>query len=258
MKIYKLTDENMQTYRGYQWTLDEWQKTESNEKELCSGGYFHAYLHPLLAVLLNPIHGKFGNQMRLFEAEYRGRLKHDKGLKCGAREMRLTKEIPVPEISTNQRVRFAIYCALEVKQSPAFGKWANNWLENKDRSADAANAAYNAAYAADAAAYNAAYNAAYAADAAANAANAANATYAAAYNAAYAADAAANAANAADAAANAAYAAYNAAAYAADAAYAAYNAAAKWRRRLIALAQKAIKDEPERNPLLTVNGRKRP
>ena len=189
MKLYKLTDANAQTYNKTQWG-EGITHEGTGEGELCGPGWIHAYTDPLLAVLLNPIHGDFKSP-RLWEAE--GEVgKEDLGLKVGCKKLTTLKEIPLPEITNNQRIRFAILCALEVYLDGAFINWANDWLSGVDRSANAANAA---AYAA-----NAAVNAA--ASAAANAAASA---------AAYAANAAASAASAAASAANAA----NAAAYAA-------------------------------------------
>jgi len=100
-------------------------------------------------------------------------------------------------LTTDQRIAFAIYCALGVYDAPGFAEWAEGWLSGRDRSrASAAAAAADAAYAYAAAAADAAYAAA-AADAAYADAAADAATYAAAdaYATAYAAAADAYAAN---------------------------------------------------------------
>ena len=173
--IYKLTNQNVQTRGSFQWALAEWHET-SGEGELCSSGWLHCYSHPLLAVLLNPIHADIANP-RLFEGEGEGRMLDDRGLKQGFTRMRITKEIPVPVVTTEQRVKFAILCALEFYREDSFVAWAKAWLDGSDRSARAATRA--------------------AADAAADAACAARAARAADAAAAYAVYAAANAANAA-------------------------------------------------------------
>lgn len=162
--LYKLTDQNMQTHRGCQWVLGE-KKTTSGEGELCGPGWLHCYADPLLAVLLNPIHADYKNP-RLFRARVGRKSKHDHGLKSGYTKMTLIEEIPVPAISTAQRVRFAILCAMKVYQDPGFVQWGETWLSGKDRSAEAAEAAAEAAWAAGAAAWAAAW-AAEAAEAAA-------------------------------------------------------------------------------------------
>ena len=248
MKVYKLTDKNNETYNNTKWGENVTHETDGSG-DLCGPGWLHFYTSAELAILMNPVHASISSP-KLWEAEAEGKFKDDFGRKGGCTKLTTTKEISIPNITTNQKIAFAILCGLEVYKDEKFQKWANEWLENKDRSADAANAAANAANAAVDAAYaaanaaanaadaayaanaaaNAAVDAAYAANAA-NAADAANAAYAAANAAANAADAAyaanaadaAYAANAADAA-NAAYAAANAAAY--TAAYAAANAAA--------------------------------
>ena len=177
--VYKLTDQNMQTHGGCQWVLGE-KKTTSGEGELCGPGWLHCYADPLLAVLLNPIHAYYENP-RLFRARAGRKSKHDRGLKSGYTKMTLIEEIPVPAISTAQRVRFAILCAMKVYQDPGFVQWGENWLSGKDRSAEAAEAAWAAWAAARAAgAAWAAARAAGAAEAAAWAARAAGAAEAAA------------------------------------------------------------------------------
>jgi len=197
MKVYKLTDQNMQTHNGFQWELGV-EKTTGGSGDLCSSGWLHAYTDPLLAVLLNPIHANFQNP-KLFVAEGKGESKSDRGLKVGYTSLTLIEEMAIPEISHEQRVRFAIFCAKEVCKNTAWNKWADDWLSEKDRTSyAAAAAAAAAAYAADG---DAAYAAAYAADAYAYAAYAADAYAYAAYAAAYAAEADAYAAYAAASAA---------------------------------------------------------
>ena len=149
MKRYKLTAQNMQTYGGCQWELDVKKKT-SGKGDLCNDGWLHVYTHPLLAVLLNPIHANFKNP-RLFECECGGLCKTDNGLKEGWMEVTLVKELDMPQITTEQKVKFAIYCALEVYKEKSFVTWAEDWLSGKDRSALATADAADAARAARAA-----------------------------------------------------------------------------------------------------------
>jgi hypothetical protein len=158
---------------------------------------------------MDPIQASLLPNAILWEAK--GDVVVDDGTKVGCTRLTTLKQTPLPTITLEQRVTFAIKCALHVYKEPSWVAWAQAWLANTNR--DAARA-----YAADADA--AAAYAAYAADAYADAADAA---YAAAYDAAYAAYAAYAYAYAyADAYADAADAA---AADAADAAYAARAAA---------------------------------
>jgi hypothetical protein len=159
--LCKLTDQDLKTYNGCQWALGEWKETSGNG-DLCSPGWLHGYKHPLLAVLLNPIHATFDNP-RLFRIEVAGLMKDDLGLKFGATEMRLVEEISLPAVTDEQRVRFAIFCALEVCKDAKFVAWANRWLSGEDQSSAAAESAQAAAQAAALAAESAAAESAWAA-----------------------------------------------------------------------------------------------
>ena len=192
--LYKLTDRDGQTWGGTQWGPGV-SHSGTGEGELCGPGWIHAYEHPLVAVLMNPIHADFKNP-RLWEAEGKIAIR-DGQLKCGCKTLTTIREIPLPSITTEMRVRFAILCAKEVCASySAWNAWADRWLSGEDRSEAAAEAAWAAAY--RSAAYRSAWASAVwaAAWAAASAASAASAAYRAAYRAAWAA---------AEAAAEAAY-----------------------------------------------------
>ena len=146
--VYKLTEQNMTTHGGFRWEIGK-QATASGKGELCGPGWLHCYSDPLLAVLLNPIHAGIRNP-RLFRAEASGESKHDHGLKSGYTKMTLVEEIPVPDVTTEQRVRFGILCSTKVYNDPTYTSWAGGWLSGKDRSAAAAEAAWAAAEAAEA------------------------------------------------------------------------------------------------------------
>jgi hypothetical protein len=162
---YKLTTQAMTTHGDCQWEIGVKKTAAKGKMKLCKNTVLHYYDSPLLAVLLNPIHADIVNP-RLFELETSKVFVTDQ-LKFGCKSQTLVKEIPLPEITTNQKIAVAIICALEVYQEKSFAEWANNWLSGKDRTARAA------AYAADAAARAAAADAADAARAAAHAADAA-------------------------------------------------------------------------------------
>jgi hypothetical protein len=200
-KLYKLTDQNWETYGGYKWAIG---KTFSVKKcktpSLCSNDVLHAYKNPNLALFLNPIHANVKNPV-LFECI--GDVIVEDWGKAGVFELKINKILPLPQITTEQRIQFAIYCAREVlpifeKQHPGDNaprlaiESAEAYLRNPceetagaaDAAARAADAAAYAAARADYAAYAAARAAAYAAadaaaDAVAYAARAA--TYAADY-----------------------------------------------------------------------------
>ena len=176
IKLCKLTTQTLTTHNGFQWELGKPAPELSGEGGLCGPGYYHCYTHPLLAVLLNPIHADFKNP-RLFLIEAGGVSAGDHGLKMGFTRMKLTEEISLPEFTTNQHIAFGIYCALEVCKDEGFKTWAEGWLSGKDRSRAAAAAAAARAEAAEAAA-EAAWAAAWAAEAWATATTATTAAWA--------------------------------------------------------------------------------
>jgi hypothetical protein len=239
--LYKLTDPLSQTYDQTQWGGNVTHELPARDiYQLCSDQVLHAYVSPELAVLMDPVQANLLPSAILWEAE--GDVVIDDGTKVGCTRLTTLKQIPIPTVTLEQRVTFAIRCALHVYNEPSWVVWAQAWLTGANRDADAARAASYAAYAANAAA-NAAraaadaaraaayYDANAEAEAAAYAANAA--AYAAADAASYAADAA-DAARAAAYAANASYYAKANAAYAANAAANAANANANANVALIA------------------------
>ena len=165
--VYKLTRPDLTTHAGYQWALGE-RRTFPGTGSLCARGWAHAYTSPALALFLNSVHAQYV-PCRLFEGE--GRIgATDHGLKVGCSELMLTRELPVPEVTSEQRVTFATHCALAVYTATPFVAWAEGWLSGQDRSAQAAQAAARAAQVAAArAAARAAQAAVWAAQAAAQA-----------------------------------------------------------------------------------------
>ncbi len=142
MTVYKLTNENMQTYGDTQWVLGEWRETDGRG-DLCGPGWLHCYRHPLLAVLFNPI-GAYFKKPRLFEAEAEGEVKETID-KLGVTRLRLVREMALPEVTTAQAIHWSILCSLEVPQAETYVAWAQKWLSGEDRSAEAAEAAEAAA-----------------------------------------------------------------------------------------------------------------
>ena len=151
MKLYKLTDQHDQTYGGCQWGEGVTIKT-NGEGGLCGPGFTHWYTDPLLAVLLNPIHGNYNLETaHLWEGEGEV-VKTNHGLKAGCTAATTLRRIPLPVVTLEQKVRFGILCAMEVYQCEDFTAWANAWLSGLDRSEASAEAAAAAARAAGASA----------------------------------------------------------------------------------------------------------
>ena len=140
-KLYKLTDSCGKTRNGTQWGPGI-SHSGTGEGGLCGPGWIHAYEHPLIAVLMNPIHADFKNP-RLWEAEGDVGLR-DGQLKCGCKTLTTVREIPLPAITMEMRVRFAICCTKEVCPAAAYlawNAWADKWLSGEDRTQAAAEAA---------------------------------------------------------------------------------------------------------------------
>ena len=152
-KLYKLTNKNGQTYNNTQWG-EGVTHTAPGTGKLCTAGWLHAYTDPYIAVLLNPVHANFVHP-QLWEAEGEvGITEYD--LKVGCTTLTTLRTIPLPILTTEQRVHIAVRCALEVYHEPTFVVWANNWISGEDRSretAQATQAAEAAAWATKAAAW---------------------------------------------------------------------------------------------------------
>jgi len=146
--IYKLTDAAWQTYGGIQWGPGVTHEADrSLPPTLCTAGVIHAYTHPLLAVLLDPIHGQYGEGARLWEAQGRV-VARDNGLKVGCRSLTTRRQIEVPAVTTVDRIRFALLCALaatpntpDTPDASAWREWADGWLAGANRSCWATNSA---------------------------------------------------------------------------------------------------------------------
>ena len=136
--LYKLTNPDFTTHGICLWG-ENVTHTADGEGELCSEHWLHAYEHPLIAVFMNPIHGDFSNPI-LWECDGIVGIT-DHGLKVGCTSLTTLRQIPLPVVTTEQCVRFAIACAVSVYQEPSFISWAMSWIYGTDRSRKAALAA---------------------------------------------------------------------------------------------------------------------
>jgi len=168
MEYYKLTDSKDCT-KDTQWGENVTNKARGEGKNLCSHDVIHVYDHPLKAVMFNPIHTNF-DEYHLWEVKVK-KVGANDTLKVGVKQCTTIRKIDAPIITTEQRVRFAILCALKVYKEKSFVDWANGWLSEKDKSASAAesaeSAAWSAAWSAASAAKSAAWSAAWSAESAA-------------------------------------------------------------------------------------------
>ena len=151
-RLYKLTDANLCTHGGYQWVIGETRET-SGTGPLCASGWLHAYSHPDIAILLNPIHADY-RPCRLFEAEGSGIYLSDQSLKVGVSRLRLLRELPVPVFSAWERAAWAVFVVRSTPgrtSIPQWEEWADQFLAAGPQAVGAAWAAANAAAAAAAA-----------------------------------------------------------------------------------------------------------
>ena len=148
-KLYKLTNQCSQTFGQCQWGENVPHAAPGNGK-LCSSAWLHAYTHPVLALLLNPIHANIADP-QLWECEGTVGIT-DHGLKVGCTSLTTLRQLPVPKITSVNRVAFAIGCAYNVYSDYSWVEWARRWVLNRDRSAVACGSGAAAAYKAVAAA----------------------------------------------------------------------------------------------------------
>lgn len=147
MLAYKLTDtEDFTHYKSCKRGPNVTHET-SGKGDLCGSGWLHFYTSPLIALLLNPIHGDY-QPPKLWQALAEGSFRHDLWLKSGCTRLTTIELLEPPPIITEHRVSFAIRCAQTVYQDKTWLEWADRWLNNTDRTqssaADAASAAYHA------------------------------------------------------------------------------------------------------------------
>ena len=137
MIAYKLTGADGYTRRGQAgetlWEVDSTVKPQGEGTGPCGPGVLHLYASPEEAVLYNPIHANIGLP-RLFLVEAAG-IAGDDGLKQWTTgSVQVVEELDMPEITTEERVAFAICISPHVSTR----EWAVGWLLGADRSAAAA------------------------------------------------------------------------------------------------------------------------
>src|SRR5579863_2749505 len=138
--IYKITNKDGKT-RPNMSNETQWGEgvthTASGGGEMCSANWLHGYASPLIAVLLNPVHGNYDSTtMKLWQC--RAIVGIRKADKLGCTSITTIKEINIPSFTTTQRVAFSLMVAKHVYKDAKFKVFANNWLSGKDRTESAA------------------------------------------------------------------------------------------------------------------------
>lgn len=108
----------------------------------CGPGVLHAYVSPEVAAFGNFIHGAIDNPRCLrVEIVGEGAWETDGLKRWTTSPLRVVEEVPVPALTTTERVAWAICIAPHVSTK----EWAIRWLSGEDRSKKAAWAAWEAA-----------------------------------------------------------------------------------------------------------------
>jgi len=140
MIIYKLTRQDRTTRGRFKYPPKGSRLPELGGKgELCSKHWYHGYAHPLLAVLHAPIHVPT-DYTKMIEIEVPEVYAPDQ-MKLGFTTGIVGRVIPLPKITLEQKIRYAIGGACSVCQKKSFRKWADDWISGKDRSEEAATVA---------------------------------------------------------------------------------------------------------------------
>lgn len=142
--LYKITNAKNQTRNGMQWGAGVTHTATGDGVRLCSDGVIHCYEDALLAVMMDPIHGKYlADSEHLWLAE--GDVFVSDGLKSGCRTLTTTQRVDAPIVTPAQRIAFGILCAKQVYTGSRWCDWADMWLSGEDRTVRAAEAAGAAA-----------------------------------------------------------------------------------------------------------------
>jgi hypothetical protein len=113
MKVYKITDDYLQTRGGFQWVPGEWRET-SGRGPMCGSGWLHFFWTPELAALLHPVYTHYSTNV-LWEAEAGKISRNSHGVKGASTQLRILQRIEMPEATTQHRVRFAELISTAVK-----------------------------------------------------------------------------------------------------------------------------------------------
>ena len=135
MIAYKATDGDGHTKGGMYWGVGVTNRATGEGNELCTNGVLHVYETPEQAAFMLPAHVE--GYTRLFEVEVPEIVAND-GTKCWVKEATVLREIPMPVLTTEQRVTIAIRVSLLAYSNPGYVKWAEDWLSGEDRSERAA------------------------------------------------------------------------------------------------------------------------
>jgi len=136
--LYKLTDCNRYTRDDTRWGEFITHSVPKQNKgvKLCTNQVIHAYEHPVVAVLMNPVHADLMGP-RLWVAK--GKIvNRDGDLKCGVKKLITLQQIPLPTLTQTEQLEIVVRCVLARYRKKSLVTWARSWLDGTDRSQKAA------------------------------------------------------------------------------------------------------------------------
>ena len=147
MIVYKLANHDRTTYGGFLWGPKGWSPPILKGKgKLCTKSWYHGYEDPLLAALHGPAHVSFKHPILFAIAVAKADVRRDGQVKLGFRLGVVQDDVPLPEPTLEQRVRYGLGAALVVYHEPSYVSWASGWIDGQDRSQVAARRAAEAAW----------------------------------------------------------------------------------------------------------------
>lgn len=128
-KVYKITHMDMSARHGFQYHLNQEAYATGKGMELCSDGVLHSYRHPLLATVFRFIHAVDYTNLRIFEAEALGRINEPTQIKLGSKGLKLLKEVKMPVITEEFKLRVIALIGLELSSVKRFRKVMEGYLK---------------------------------------------------------------------------------------------------------------------------------
>jgi hypothetical protein len=116
--VFTLTGQNLNAKKGF------WFDKPTTE-------VFRVCEHPLLAVFLN--RAETENTFMFSGTGIAKSKKFSESLLNTFNNVKIERRVKLPDITLEQRVEFAIRCAMVIYEDKDWLKWANNWLNGTDR-----------------------------------------------------------------------------------------------------------------------------
>jgi hypothetical protein len=130
--LYKLTDKNGFTKGNTKWGENVNHKVKHKGYHLCSKELIHAYEHPFLAAALHICHVSYDG-LQLWKAKTNCRKIITDGSKVGVKSLTTIHKIPLPTVTFNNKVIFAILLLRKIygecERHRTFYEWSEEWLK---------------------------------------------------------------------------------------------------------------------------------